>query len=153
MNSKLCIQHTLLVLSEYVILDLLNKNIAKQETNKMIWLPKKFVIYLMILLSYVSYSVTILYFWCIKQTTIIFYCLRKWITLIVNRVTRIMQTLLFSGLWYCYKKISIEHKLNGILSWLAIYNRLTPIKIRPIFVFIFVHFMIVFCLIICIDIW
>ena len=91
----------------------------------------------MIFLSYVSYSVTILYFWCIKQTTIIFYCLRKWITLIVNKVTRIMPTLLFSGLWYCYKKIFIGHKLKRILSWLAIYNRLTPIKIKSIFVFIF----------------
>ena len=114
---------------------------------------KKFVIYLMILLSYVSYSVTILYFWCIKQTTIIFYCLRKWITLIVNRVTRIMQTLLFSVLWYCYKKIFIERKLNRILSWLAIHNRLTTIKIKSISVFIFLHFMIVCCLTICIDIW
>ena len=107
----------------------------------------------MILLSYVSYFVTILCFWCIKQTTIIFYCLRKWITLIANKVTRIMQTLLFSVLWYCYKKIFIERKLNRILSWLAIHNRLTTIKIESIYVFIFLHFLIVCYLVICIDIW
>ena len=34
MDSKLCIQHTFLLLSECVIPDLLNKNMAKQEQIK-----------------------------------------------------------------------------------------------------------------------